>query len=243
MIQSQTYTLSLLRKTKVAKDTFTFHFSRPQNFDFIAGQYNRWTLSMTAIDGRGTSRFFTISSPPSDKSELVVTTKAIQSDFKNALVKLKVGDKIKIFGPMGQFVLDEDSEEENVFIAGGIGITPFHSMLKDTAANNITKSLTLFVSFSIPEEVIFLNELREITKNHTNIKIIYTITKPQESQISWNGEIGRISDVMIKKYVKNIPNSIFYIVGPPPMVEGTQKVLADMNIPNDHVKTEQFSGY
>jgi ferredoxin-NADP reductase len=242
MIQSKTHTLSLVKKKKHAKDTYSFYFSRPQNFNFIGGQYNRWTLPITATDGRGASRFFTISSPPSEKDFLVVTTKVIQSDFKKALVKMEVGNEIKIFGPMGQFVLDENSEEENVFIAGGIGITPFHSMIMD-AAQNSTKQLTLFVSFSIPEEVVFLNELTEITKNHANIKIIYTITKPQESQISWNGETGRISDIMIKKYVKNIPSSIFYIVGPPPMVEGIQKVLADMNIPNDHVRVEQFSGY
>jgi ferredoxin-NADP reductase len=243
MIQSKTHTLSLVKKTKHAKDIYSFYFSKPQDFDFIAGQYNRWTLPITATDGRGSSRFFTISSPPSEKDALVVTTKIIQSDFKKELLKLEVGQEIKIFGPMGQFVLDEKHEGENVFIAGGIGITPFHSTLMDAAAKKSTKQLTLFASFSVPEEVVFLNELTEAVKNYANLKVIYTITKPQESQISWNGEIGRISDVMIKKYVKNILGSIFYIVGPPPMVEGTQKLLAEMNIPNEHVRTEQFSGY
>ena len=178
-----------------------------------------------------------------DKNELVVTTKIIHSDFKKKLVKLEVGDEIKIFGPMGQFIFDENHGGENIFIAGGIGITPFHSMLMNTAAQNSTKKLMLFVSFSIPEEIVFLNELTEIAKNHANINIIYTITRPQESQVSWNGETGRISDVMIRKYVKDISTSTFYIVGPPPMVEGTQKLLAGMNIPNQHVRTEQFSGY
>lgn len=240
---SQSYTTKFIKKEKIAKSTYSFYFEKPQGFEFIAGQYNRWTLPINAMDGRGSSRFFTISSPPFEKEFLVFTTKIIQSDFKKALSKLEAGKEIKIFGPMGQFVLDEDNQDENVFIAGGIGITPFHSILMNAAVNNSTKLLTLFVSFSMPQDLVFFDELAKLPQIHPNIKIIYTITKPQESQMPWNEETGRISDTMIKKYVADISQCIFYIVGPPSMVEGTQKLLEEMNIPNEHVKTEQFSGY
>lgn len=243
MIKAQSYSIKFINKKKVAKNIFSFYFEKPQKFNFVAGQYNRWTLLITAADGRGSSRFFTISSPPADKNTLVVTTKIIQSDFKKALLKLKVGQEIKIFGPMGQFILDENTEKEHVFLAGGIGITPFHSMLADAAAKNANKKLTLFVSFSIPEEIIFLDELTEIAKSHPNFHSIYTVTKPQESQMPWQGETGRMSKNMIKKYINDISQCIFYIVGPPPMVEGTQKLLEDMKISSENIRTEQFSGY
>ncbi len=243
MRQSQSYTIRYLKKNKLTKDTYVFYFEKPKEFDFIAGQYNRWTLPITATDGRGSSRFFTISSPPSEKDFLVVTTKIIQSDFKKELLKLHENQKIKIFGPMGQFILDENSKKEHIFLADGMGITPFHSMIAHEAAKNSNKKLTLFVSFSVPEEIIFLNELTEITKNHPNIHVIYTVTKPQESQMPWDGETGKISEEMIKKYHVDSAQSIFYIVGPPPMVEGTQKLLEDMHVPNEQIKTEQFTGY
>jgi ferredoxin-NADP reductase len=243
MNQSQSYTIQYIKKRKLAKNTYLFYFKKPKGFDFIAGQYNRWTLPITTTDGRGSSRFFTISSPPSEKDFLIVTTKTIQSDFKKELLKLHENQKIKIFGPMGQFVIDETSKKEHVFLAGGIGITPFYSMLADAAAKNSNKKLTLFVSFSIPEEAVFLNELTEIAKNHSNLHVIYTITQPQKSQIPWNGETGRISEDMIKKYLMNISQSIFYIVGSPLMVEGTRQMLEDMHVPNEQIKTEQFTGY
>lgn len=243
MIQSQPYTIPFIKKAEVAKNTYSFYFRRPVGFEFIAGQYNRWTLPITATDGRGSSRFFTISSPPTDKDFLVVTTKIIQSDFKKALLELQENQEIKIFGPMGQFIVEESHQAENVFIAGGIGITTFQSILMDAAATNSTKRLTLFSSFPTPEEMVFFNDLTEITKTHPNIKVVYTVTKPQESQISWNGETGRVSEDLIKKYVKDIPTSIFYIVGPPPMVEGTQKLLEEMRLVNEHIRTEQFTGY
>jgi len=243
MIPSQSYTTKFIKKIKIARNIYSFYFKRPAEFDFIAGQYNRWTLPMTATDGRGSSRFFTISSPPSQKETFVVTTKIIQSDFKKELLELHENREIKIFGPMGQFVLDENNPDGNVFIAGGIGITPFHSILADAAAKNSDKLLTLFVSFPVPEDIIFFDELTQLTQAHQNIKVVYTITKPQDSQKSWNGETGRISEELIKKYVKDLSKSIFYIVGPPPIVEDTQKLLEDMKIPDDHIRTEQFSGY
>src|ERR1700722_6626379 len=129
MHHSQSYTIRFIKKRKLTKDTYIFYFEKPKSFDFIAGQYNRWTLPITATDGRGSSRFFTISSPPSEKDFLVITTRIIQSDFKKELLKLHENQEIKIFGPMGQFFIDETSEKEHVFLAGGIGITPFHSMI------------------------------------------------------------------------------------------------------------------
>lgn len=243
MIDSKPYVIKFLSKQELAKNTYTFIFEQPNDFEFLPGQYNRWTLPITATDGRGSSRFFTISSSPLIKDRLTITTKIIQSDFKKALLNLKANDEIKIFGPMGNFILDETNTKPRVFIAGGIGITPFHSMLTYAAAKNSTIPLTLFVSFSIPEEIVFYEELKKLEEQHPTIKIIYTITKPEESQTTWNGEKGRISEEMIKKYVADINNTLFYVVGPPPMEEGTKKLLSDMHIFEENILTEAFTGY
>lgn len=243
MIDSKPYTITFISKEKIAKDTYTFSFKRPAEFEFIPGQYNRWTLPITATDGRGSSRFFTISSSPLEKEILTVTTKIIQSDFKKALLNLKENDEIKIFGPMGNFILDETNTKPRVLIAGGIGITPYHSMITYAAAKNLTIQLTLFVSFSVPEEMVFYENLKKLEEQHPNIKIIYTITKLEESQTQWDGEKGRISQEIIKKYVSDIPNALFYVVGPPPMQEATTKLLKDMQIAEDNILTEAFTGY
>jgi ferredoxin-NADP reductase len=243
MIESKPYTLRFLKKVAVAKDTYSFYFSRPEQFEFIAGQYNRWTLPITATDGRGASRFFTISSSPLEKEYITITTKIIQSDFKKALLELKENDEMKIFGPMGEFTLDESDVREQIFIAGGIGITPFHSMLLYAGGKNLSLPLTLLASYSVPEEMVFYDELTQLAKEHQSIRIVYTITKLQESQTPWQGETGRVSEEMLKKYAKDVMQSVFYIVGPPPMVDGTKALLEQMKIPGENIRTEQFTGY
>jgi len=243
MIDSKPYTIHFRNKQEVAKDTFTFYFERPQDFEFLPGQYNRWTLPISATDGRGSSRFFTISSSPLDKESLTVTTKIIQSDFKKALANLKENDEIKIFGPMGNFILNEMTDKPQVLIAGGIGITPYHSILTYAGAKNLSLPITLLVSFSVPEEMIFFEELKNIEKEHTNIRIVYTITKPEESQTPWNGEKGRISQDMLTKYVPDSANALYYVVGPPAMEEATTNILKEMHIDQSNIVTEAFTGY
>ncbi len=223
--------------------SYTFFFKKPKRFDFIAGQYNRWTLPIKATDGRGSSRFFTISSSPLESDTISLTTKIIQSDFKKALMNLKEKDEIKIFGPMGNFIFDESNSKPKVFIAGGIGITPFHSELLYATRKNLTIPITLFVSFSTREEIIYFEELKKLEEQHANIKIIYTITKPHESEKVWTGETGRISEKLIKKYVLDIFDVLFYVVGPPSLEEGIKSLLTNMKISEENILTEQFTGY
>jgi len=114
-------------------------------------------------------------------------------------------------------------------------------MNASTKKNN--KKLTLLASFSTTDEIIFMNELQKASTLNEQINVVYTITQPQKPQTPWDGQTGRISEELIKKYVNDIPTSIFYIVGPPPMVEGIQTLLKKMNVLNKNIKTEQFTGY
>src|SRR5581483_441264 len=243
MIPPKTYNIQFLKRQDLAKDTHSFFFKRPVDFEFIAGLYNRWTLPIEATDGRGNSRLFTISSSPLEKEYVSFPTKIVQSQFKKALLELKEGAQIQMFGPLGRFTLDENDNRTCVLLAGGIGITPFHSIIPYANAQKLTIPLILIASFSTPEEMVFYDELTQIAKENQNIKVIYTITRPQESQQQWTGETGRISDTMIKKYVSNVMDAIYYVVGPPAMLEGMKKVLLDMEIKEENIKVEQFTGY
>jgi ferredoxin-NADP reductase len=185
------------------------------------------TLPHKKPDYRGTTRFFTIASSPLEKNHLMVTTKIIKSTFKKALLDLKPGTKVDFFGPSGRVVLDEKDKTERVFLAGNIGITPFHSMLTYAASRKLSLSLTLIVSFSKVEERVFYEELQLV--QHKKRKIIY--------------ETEEITEVVVKKYVTDIQKPIFYIIGPPAMVNSTKKILEKLKIPEEKIITEEFIDY
>lgn len=243
MTPSQAYTIQFVKKIQVAKDAYSFYFTRPAGFDFSPGQYNRWTLPITARDGGGSSRFFTISSSPLETDFLAFTTKNIESDFKKALFELKTNDEISIFGPIGQFTLDENDTRQKILLAGGIGITPFHSMVKYAAGKNLTSQIVLLASFSTTDEMVFYDELAEISKSYPTIRVVYTITKPILPITRWKGERGRITAELIKKYAGNGKESAYFIAGPPAMVDGIKRVLTEMGIPDESITLEQFTGY
>lgn len=243
MITPKNFTVSFLKKEEVAQGIESFFFERPSDFEFAAGQYNRWTLPIQAQDGKGNSRLFSISSSPLEKGFLSLTTKLTGSDFKNGLLNLKETDQIQIFGPLGGFTINEQDLRQRVFIAGGIGVTPYHSILGYLSEKQLNIPIILLASFSTPEEMAFLDGFKKIESKNENIKVIYTATRPEQAKIKWEGQTGRIDADMIKKYVQNISDSMFYLVGPPAMVEGTKKILTEMSITEENIKVEQFTGY
>jgi len=245
MFSPKQFFLPFLKKEQVAKDTFSIFFDRTacKDFDFFPGQYIRMTLPITTTDGRGASRFFTIASSPLEKRYLMITTKRGISDFKKKFLNLEKGSKIQFFGPIGGFYLREQETYEHVFLTGGIGITPFHSMITYVAEKKLHIPITLFVSFSVPQNAVFYEELTKISQEQQSIKILYTITKPEASQIFWTGETGRISGELLKKYVADIMKPTYYVTGPPAMVEGIEELLRSLHIPENQIRIEQFTGY
>ena len=235
--------LPLTKKEQLTKDVYSFYFKRPQDLDFLPGQYIRMILPIEKKDERGDSRFFTIASSPLEKDKIMITTRVIKSSFKKKLAELNIGERAKFFGPMGGFVLNEQDKDSRVFLAGGIGITPFHSMITYAHAKNLTIPITLIVSFSRVEDMVFYEELLDIAKKDSYIKIIYTVSHPEESDKPWNGEIGRVSEDLIKKYVPSFLNPLYYIVGPPKMVAVIEDVVKNMGVPNEKIFIENFTGY
>lgn len=238
------FALSFVKKEQLTADTYSFYFDRTVHpFEFLPGQYIRMILMHPDPDERGTSRFFTIASSPSDHENLMITTRVLKSSFKKYLLTLLPGQEVQFWGPTGHFVLHETEPKPLVCIAGGIGITPYHSMLTYAKEMNVTTPITVFASFSSPDEVVFWDELSAVNTVMPNLKAIYTVTKPEESTKSWSGETGRISPELIKKYVPDIAACTYYISGPGAMVDAMENLVASLNVPTEQIIIEKFPGY
>ncbi|MBI5044977.1 MAG: FAD-dependent oxidoreductase [Candidatus Levybacteria bacterium] len=237
-------TTIFIKKEKVAHETYSFYFKKPARFSYVAGQCMKITLQDVRGDNRGPRRFFTISSSPLDE-ELMITTKIIKkpSMFKQRLFSLEQGNEVTIFGPMGTFFLPDESNHPLIFLAGGIGVTPFHSMITYATSINYPTQIYLFASFSSVEEAVFYKDFVRLSKENLFVKIIYTITHPGKSREKWQGEVGRISPGMIKKYIPEFKNYHLYICGPEKMVDEMFEMMKSVEITQGKIRKEQFSGY
>jgi ferredoxin-NADP reductase len=230
----------LLKKQKVAADAYSFYFKKLEGFNFAPGQYLRMEIEIQNPDVRGNSRLFTIAASPTEE-DLMITTRVIQSSFKKTLEQMRPETPVKIFGPYGTFVLKEEEKQPHIFLAGGIGITPLRSMIRYALDKNLTIPITLFTSFKTPDDIVFSEMLRNIKTDW--FKLVETVTRPEESKTPWSGLTGRIDADLIKKNVSDLNNSIFYISGPTAMVDALTETVRTLNIPQDNIRVEKFTGY
>lgn len=236
------FELTFLKKEKQSYDAYSIYFDRKNlNFNFKAGQYLKLFLDIEKADARGSSRYFTISSSPTDKDYLTITTRIIKSSFKLTLNFLKPGDKLKAFGPIGYFDFDPEINKDVVFIAGGIGVTPYHSLIRYIDFNDFSTKVTLLASFDLKKNAVFYNEFKEVERKNSAIKIIYSLTKENKSIPGF--ESGRIDENMIKKYVHNISFQKYFITGPQAMVENLYSMIKNLNISDEKIFKEDFPGY
>ena len=237
--------LKLVEKRDEAKGTKSFFWETEKPVNYLAGQYFYFTLpSLNYPDPRGATRHFTLSSSPTEGNLLRNTTRIREeSGFKKTLDDLEIGTLIEGEGPNGTFILDEAEPGPHVFLAGGIGITPFRSMIKYAADKNLNTQIHLIYSNSIPEEIAFRAELDGLAKSWPNLKLDMTVTKPEESKEPWKGLTGRIDENLIQKLVPDLGSNIFWVCGPPAMVEAMEQTLGKLNLSSGKVRSEKFTGY
>jgi glycine betaine catabolism B len=205
------------------------------NLDFKPGQY-----MMVELDTGDDENIHPLSIASSPTEEfLLFSTKNSESSFKRKFSALKVEDKVKIKGPMGIFVLKEDAKNI-VFLSGGIGVTPFRGMIKYGTDKKLQVKMTLLYSNRAPDEICYKDEWASMENQNPNLKVVNTIT---DETPEWNGKKGRISEEMIKEHCNDFENTLFYICGPPGMVDGLSQLLKSMNIPQQNIKVEKFAGY
>lgn len=237
--------LKLVGKKEEAKDIKSFFWEPETKVSYLPGQFYYFTLiNLKYPDTRGPTRHFTLSSSPKEGDILRFTTKIREeSGFKKTLDELRIGDFIKGEGPNGSFVLEDSDFGPHIFIAGGIGIAPFRSMIKNVSDKKINTQIILIYSSSTPEEICFKNELVEISTLHKNIKVYFTVSHPEESSKKWSENVGRIDEKLIKKLVMDINKPTWWICGPPLMVGAIEQILEKLSIPPSQIKTEKFTGY
>ena len=243
VVQPKPLELKVLETKWESLDVKSLKFGLDKNkFDYKPGQYIVLTLDGVKNDPRGNFRDFSIASSPTEKGFLMISTKISDSFFKQKLKSLDKNDKVKVKGPFGQFVLQNDMTKHAVMLSGGIGITPLRDMIKFATDDNLSVKITLFYSNRVPEEIVYREELDYLQKVNENLTIIHTITRPQESKQKWEGRVGRIDKKMINEYVSDLGNSIFYICGPPAMVDAMLTLLKSMKIKEENIGIAATSG-
>ena len=235
--------LTLKEKVKLTQDTYDFIFSSDKKFKFVPGQYLEWTLSVDNPDSRGNRRYFTIASAPSEENiRTGIKFYPNSSKFKQQLINLNIGEKILAGSLSGDFVLPKNLNKNIVFMAGGIGITPFRSMIKQLVNNNTKISLTIFYSNKTQGDIVYTGILNEASRA-LNSKVVYNLTDLDKIPQGWTGERGRINEEIIRTHVPDYKNAIFYLSGPRSMVEGFGNVLNKLGVSFSNIKTDFFTGY
>jgi ferredoxin-NADP reductase len=240
---SPTFMSTLKDREDVAERTIAFRFDKPPGWTFKAGQFIDMTLLHPAeTDSEGNTRAFSIASGPHEAT-LMVATRMRDTAFKRVLKTMPIGTAVRIEGPSGNLTLPNNSTRALVFLAGGIGITPFRSMLVRAAKEKLPHRLFLFYSNRRPEDAPFLEELQTLERENPNYKLIASMTEIKKSQRPWNGETGLINQEMLARHLKGAGTPIYYIAGPPAMVKGLHEMLNQAGVDDDDIRAEEFAGY
>src|SRR3989344_141380 len=229
--------LKLETKIDIAKNTENFIFKTEEKLDFKPGQYLEWTLPLEKPDTRGNRRYFTIASSPTE-SDISVGVKFYDkpSAFKETMSEMKTGDSIVVSQLAGDFTMPKDINQKLVFIAGGIGITPFRSMIKYLLDMNEKRDIVLFYSNNTEADIAY-KDIFDMAETKLGIKTVYTLTdKNTPPPSDWGGRVGFVDDKMIKEAASDWQERIFYISGPNVMVDVFKETLKKMGLNHNQIK-------
>jgi len=233
----------LLSRVEVAEGTMAFQFEKPAGFDFKPGQSTDLTLlNPPETDSEGNTRTFSIASAPFE-DHLMFATRMRDTAFKRSLKKVPLGTTVKMEPAMGPFTLHKNPAKPAVFLAGGIGITPFLSIVQQADRDRLGQELYLFYANHRPEDASFLETLAKLEKTNPSFRLVCTMTDMPRSTKAWTGETGWIDEAMLSRYLSSLQGPIYYIAGPPAMVMAMAKMLVTSGVDEDDIRTEGFAGY
>jgi ferredoxin-NADP reductase len=229
-------------KVEVARGTLFVTFDlRGEEVEFRPGQYFWVTLLDPPYDDeKGARRHITVVTSPTERGILGLATRLRDSAFKRSLDELPIGTEVDVEHPKGEFVLPDDPDRPYVFIAGGIGITVFRSMLRYVADEQLPYRVTLLYSNRDRESTAFMDELQQLERAIPGLRVVYTMT----GDPSWEGETRRIdADFLRDQLGGELLTSTYLVAGPPPMVEGVVEALQLAGVPEEQIRPDRFSGY
>jgi ferredoxin-NADP reductase len=235
--------LRLLGHERVAESTMAFRFGKPAGFTFKPAQAIDLVLP-GAPEGAGDAarHAFSLVSAPFER-DLMIATRMRDSPFKRALGALEPGAPLQLDGPFGSLTLHNKRARPAIFIAGGIGVTPFMSILRQAAHDELPQSLLLLYSNRRPEDAAFLEELRALERSNRRFRLVATMTGMAHSKAAWDGRTGVIDAELVKSVGAELPDAVHYLAGPPKMVEAMRATLAAAGVDEDDMRSEEFYGY
>ena len=235
--------LKLKEVRQISSDSYDFVFTPDKPLSFRPGQYMEWTLGHDKSDSRGLRRYFTLASSPTEK-ELRMGVKFYPdgSSFKKSLISMQAGDKIVATGLAGDFVLPKDKNEKLVFLAGGIGITPFRSMIQYLLDNGEKREVALLYSNKKISDVAY-RETFDLAEKNLGIKTVYAATSPEENISSSPNFVRRIDEKTISEKVPDYRERIFYLSGPRGRVDAFDDTLRKMGVGKKQIKKDFFPGF
>lgn len=222
---------------KEAEHIWTFYFRPEKPVHYTAGQFIELTLKHDNPDDRGIRHWFTLSSSPTDELLSITTKFAAEggSTFKKALKSLEPGAQLAISDPMGDFVLPKLIQTPLIFVAGGIGVTPFHSILSWLADTGEQRDIKLLYAVNKEEDIVFQD-----TFSKAGVHATIVVSEPSPA---WGGERGRLNAELILGLEKPSEDTLIYVSGPEPMVEALEKDLANAGIDKRQIVTDAFPNY
>jgi ferredoxin-NADP reductase len=235
------FMLTLIGKNKIADGTYEFVFMPDRPFTFKPGQYLEWTLGHRFSDDRGNRRFFTIASSPTEKTvRLGVKFYAPESSFKRALWNMEPSSVASASHIAGDFTLPHDKKKKLVFIAGGIGVTPFRSMVQYCMDTKDARSIVLLYSNKTASEIAY-KDVFDKAEREIGMKTVYALTDVPVPVPDTH--TGFIDGALIAQEVPDFKERIFYLSGPHSMVTAFEKTLREMGVSRFHIKTDYFPGF
>jgi ferredoxin-NADP reductase len=237
------YVLKLKAKTQLANGIYEFRFTADRRVRYRPGQFLEWTLRHSRPDSRGNRRYFTIASSAAEREVRIgVKFYPDASSFKKSLLAMRPGDEIVASQLAGEFVLPTDKRTKLVFMAGGIGITPFRSMIRHLLDHDEKRPIAVLYSNRAAPEIVYTDVLEE-ARRRLGIETVYTLTDAESVPPDWQGVTGRVDAEMIVKAVPDYCERTFYLSGPRSLVVGFEEVLGSIGIPKSRIKTDFFPGF
>lgn len=239
---SYTHRIKLKDRREAAAGTLALRFEKPDGFAFRPGQAVDISIPTAGADGAIGLHSFSLASAPHER-DLLVATRVRESAYKRALAELATGTPVTMDGPFGMLALPEPATRPAVLIAGGIGVTPFLSILQDAARSRSSRRWTLLYSNRRPEEAVFLGELRRLERDLASFRLVATMTRTDGSGRTWQGPVGRIDEARLRHVASDLADPMFLVAGAPTMVQSMYELLTRIGVPDKDIQAEDFAGY